>query len=185
MDYTPLSKTIIEMIYFLKLDGYYESFTGECKNRFTVPEGTAFGLNYSCAKCRDGRKQISEILDGRCPLCNLTLPTLPLPLTKVLWVDWSRRFRIIPNAFPYFENHVNFITANHESQDIIREPNVISDIFSFYKDIGKNRWMLFFNHLIGNSLDHFHIHATVIFCEITVFEKFKVNIRVNIHLYLL
>ena len=160
MSYPMLGDMIIEMLYLLKRNGYYESFTGVCKTRGAEPEGNAFGLDYTCASCRNGRKEVSEILEGRCPLCNLTFPTLPLPLRKVMWIDWSSRFRIIPNAFPYFENHVNFITSTHESQDIIREPSVISNLFSFYRGIGKNEWMLVFNHLIGNSLNHFHVHAT-------------------------
>lgn len=155
-----MNEIILNLLHTLKEDGYYDSFVGRCKYRYTNVEGNVKGFDYTCASCREGRAEVSEILKGRCPLCNLKLRTLPEPLKKVKWIEWGNRFMIIPNAFPYFENHINFISKNHETQDIIRERDVINTLFSFYESIGKGKWMLFFNHLIGNSLNHFHVHAT-------------------------
>ena len=158
--YTNLSSTILKMLGELFANGYYDSFTGNCTYRFTNFETLKDGFKYTCAACRDGRKEQGEILNGRCPLCNLTDPHLPKPLTKVQWIDWSNRFVIIPNAYPYMQNHINFISRNHETQDIIRESKTLKDLFKFYNELGKKKWVLFFNHLIGNSLNHFHFHAT-------------------------
>lgn len=155
-----LSDKVLVMLKNLYAIGYYDSFEGQCKYRFVQREGTYQGINFSCASCRVGRKQVSDILKGKCPLCHLFEPNLPLPLTKIKFIDWSRRFIIIPNAFPYLENHINFISKQHETQDIIRQKHVIEDITFFYTQLGKHKWTLFFNHLIGNSLNHFHVHAT-------------------------
>lgn len=153
---TNLSSIILKMLGELFANGYYDSFTGNCSYRFTN-----FETRYSSfLGCREGIKEQNEILNGNCPFCNLSYPDLPKPLRKVQWIDWSNQFIIIPNAYPYMHNHINFISRDHETQDIIREKNTIKEVFKFYTALGRTKWVLFFNHFIGNSLNHFHFHAT-------------------------
>jgi hypothetical protein len=168
-----LSQKILDLLKYLEEVGYYTAFMPNttCKKRFIQWEGQHKFEMFSCASCREGRKIVSEVLGEKCPLCNLTLKNLPQPLTKLKWIKFETRFLIIPNAFPYLPNHVNLITKNHESQEIIRHMDTINSLFHFHHqlELKDHKWMLFFNHLIGNSQNHFHVHA----CKLTPFPLTK------------
>ena len=177
MEEQTLSIKVLALLNYLQNVGYYDAFMPNttCKQRIIEWEGQYKFEMFSCASCREGRKIVSEILGKRCPLCNLTLKNLPEPLTKIKSIKFEDRFLIIPNAFPYLPNHVNLITKNHESQEIIRQRKTIDSLFHFHHqlELGNNKWMLFFNHLIGNSLNHFHIHA----CTLSTFPLTKLIVE--------
>lgn len=76
----------------------------------------------------------------------------------VLIKKW-RRYSFYPNNYPYMKDHVLLITEANDSQSILdKDQTVLQDLLDLQSVFPTNT--LSFNHLAGNSLDHFHTHIS-------------------------
>jgi len=126
--------------------------------------------------CRKGRiqnvcnyaiKETGLLYPTNCSLCDLFYnykysPCIPFRRIKIIFSDG---FYIIPNLFPYFTSYHYLITLNpsikqipHDTQSFIYKMNTIKKISILAPKLLINKDdTLFFNGLVGNSKEHFHI----------------------------
>lgn len=77
---------------------------------------------------------------------------------NVLVKKW-RRYSFYPNNFPYLTDHVLLITEANDGQAILdKDKSVMQDVVDLQSVFPEST--LSFNHLAGNSLDHFHVHLS-------------------------
>ena len=122
--------------------------------------------------CRIGRdincmiKKSSDCRSGgiKCPLCYFTqknIDTICSAIDKIELYDLEHRFIMIPNAFPYLENHFLITVDEHKTQfEILNNSSI--DLLNNIKYLLSNNpnAVIFFNGMCGNSLEHFHCQIT-------------------------
>lgn len=121
--------------------------------------------------CRIGRdincmiKKSSDCSPGiKCPLCYFTqrkLDTICSAINKIELYDLEHGFIMIPNAFPYLENHFLITVDEHKTQfEILNNSSIeLLNNIKFLLSNNPNA-VIFFNGMCGNSLEHFHCQIT-------------------------
>jgi hypothetical protein len=122
------------------------------KNRkigeYLPSSGTYLYLTPNRKKAIAGEKPVV----GTNPLLN--------PQTRDVFVkEWRERYYFYPNNYPYLDDHVLLMTKKEEGQKIFEnDPALLSDTLDLQSVFPNST--LTFNHLAGNSLDHFHLHIS-------------------------
>lgn len=99
-----------------------------------------------------------------CPLCISSQNyKLKYPYNQIICLLW-RNFIILPNAFPYLNNHLLIQSSRHLNnnigvqEDMHKYSDILYDIISLIKFIKIGT--ILFNGMIGNSQIHLHTHYT-------------------------
>nr|QBK86783.1 MAG: hypothetical protein LCMAC103_01150 [Marseillevirus LCMAC103] len=127
---------------------------------------------------------------GYCPLCyilnNRDSARLNEPIFDFQGLVW-RSYVVIPNAFPYFNDHLLITVNTHNygqpsasfrkngtQDDMHGRIAVVGDMLDFASiAVNDKRGTLFFNGRCGNSLPHFHVQYTS--DKFPVFEKLRLG----------
>lgn len=99
-----------------------------------------------------------------CPLCYFTKDTITTVCTnidKIKQYKLDDEFIMIPNAFPYLDNHFLITVRDHKTQFDIVNRSAIGLLNNINKLLITNPTsVIFFNGMCGNSLEHFHCQIT-------------------------
>uniref|UniRef100_A0A6C0I574 HIT domain-containing protein n=1 Tax=viral metagenome TaxID=1070528 RepID=A0A6C0I574_9ZZZZ len=99
-----------------------------------------------------------------CPLCYFTkknVETVCTSIDKIKRYNLDDGFIMIPNAFPYLDNHFLITVSTHVTQFDMITNSVIQLFGNIYKLLLTNpTGVIFFNGMCGNSLEHFHCQIT-------------------------
>ena len=100
-----------------------------------------------------------------CPLCYFTsknkTETVCSNIDQIGQYDLKHGFIMIPNAFPYLDNHFLITVKEHKTQfDVVN--NLAKNLLDNINDllIINPTSVIFFNGMCGNSLEHFHCQIT-------------------------
>ena len=98
-----------------------------------------------------------------CPLCYFTNTnkTVCSSIDKIEQYDLEDGFIMIPNAFPYLDNHFLITVREHKTQFEVVNNSAINLLNKINKLLIINPTsVIFFNGMCGNSLEHFHCQIT-------------------------
>lgn len=141
------------------------------------------GLDLYETKARKVQSVIDSECTIKCPLClNLHVNKTIYPFNLVKGLLW-RDYLIKPNTFPYFKIHFLIMPPYHVANrgvqnDVHKNKNIITDMLHFIKLMGTGS--VFFNGMIGNSLEHLHFHYTDVFFPVTKFKQYKLKKKLKV-----
>ena len=99
-----------------------------------------------------------------CPLCyftNTNIKTVCTSIDKIKRYVLDDGFIMIPNAFPYLDNHFLITVQDHKTQFEVVNSSTIGLLNHINKLLITNPTsVIFFNGMCGNSLEHFHCQIT-------------------------
>ena len=170
-----LKEDIKKLIYYLNNSGFYKSII---KNKKRLDDITydkigetgiiLKSIPYKMKLSLKKKSSLQKALNNSCALCDAiegSNKIEPLNLAKsLLW----RGYIIRPNDFPYMDDHLLIMSSDHNhgldglrgsQSELHLNLNIMTDMFDFYKLMGKQGTM-FFNGMAGNTQLHFHFHYT-------------------------
>ncbi len=165
-------------------EGFYNIITSSCTTtnnnnkcanrldqvtRGIIPDTLFETIKTTCRIGRDINCVISECNSeskNKCPICyfsntNEKIQTVCTGLDKFKSYKLDDTFILIPNAFPYLDNHFLITVPTHSSQFEIMNTLGMQLLYNINKLLRVNpTGVIFFNGMCGNSLEHFHCQIT-------------------------
>ena len=127
----------------------------------TITTPCRIGRDIDCVK-----QECNSESPNKCPICYFTntnekIKTVCTGLDKFKSYELDDTFILIPNAFPYLDNHFLITVSNHIPQFEIMNTLGIQFLDNINKLLIVNpTGVIFFNGMCGNSLEHFHCQIT-------------------------